>query len=174
MIRILGPLCLIVGLILSGIALKDSILLTAAFGTQSRLVDAQITPAGVSINGFGRGITDENQYRFNASSHPSIQQWNIRAGQWGRRYNTSLKLPDSTTMPENAMIFVKNTNAEWKNAMNQWEQPDTNLIIRPTSASDAPLNEISLGPFQDDVFIAAKDMNGIQKWYPALLMDGAI
>ena len=173
-IRILGPLCIILGLIFSALALKDSILLTAAFGTQSRLVDAQVPPPGVTIAGFSPGITDQNQYNFVASSHPNIQQWNIRAGQWGQRFDTSLLLPNATQVPENAMVFVKNTNAEWKDELNQWQGPNKNLIVQPTNQNETLLNTISLSPFQDKVFIAAKDLDGIQKWYPALLMDGAI
>jgi hypothetical protein len=179
LIRTLGPICLIIGLILSGLALKDSIFLTNSFGSQSRLIDAQITPPGVNISDYDNqgGIEDPLQYVFQASEIPAIQQWSIRAGQWGRRFAMTLNLPDALNMPENSLVFVKNTSTSWKNANNAWTtEPTSNqqrLNIRPLSSGNY-LNTITLDRYRDDVFIAAKDMDGIQKWYPALLMDGAI
>jgi hypothetical protein len=172
LIRVLGPVFLLGAVVFSGLAFSKALNNTNAFGLQSKLVDTLVSVG--NPNTFN-GVDDPALYSFSASSAPPMQQWALRSGQWGSARSMTLALPNPTEMPENSLVFVRNTSAKWKNASNEWQGPSTfPLLVQISTAEGVPLTPVSLNAFNDDVFISAKNQSGKQEWYPALLMDGAL
>lgn len=159
-IRLATPTLLFLGLITSFIAFYLGITTSSAYGMQSVLVDS-----------ISAQITDPEAYKFKANTAPTMQQWAIRAGEWGTAQTITLNLPDANKMKNDALVFVRNTSTE-----------SYNHIANPVSVNDytasiqvkGPEFTHTLAKRESSVYISAKDANGVQRWYPALLMSGAI
>jgi hypothetical protein len=162
LIRLAAPTLLFLGLVTSFLAFYLGITASAAYGMQSILVDSTSAP-----------ITDPEAYKFKASSEPSMQQFALRAGEWGTAQTITLTLPPASEMKNDALVFVRNTSTESYNFnSNPVSVNDYTASIQVKGPASAFTH--TLGKRESSVYISSKDANGVQRWYPALLMSGAI
>jgi hypothetical protein len=162
LIRLSGPLCLMVGLGLAFFAFYSSVTKAADFGLQSILVDSTTGP-----------VTGSAKYKFKASPAAQMQQFSIRGGEWGRSESIKLYLPDAKIMVPNSVVFVRNTGTEVLTASNNVDGfiPNVDIYVADTFYQSLSGNTSGV---PNNTYIAAKDPSGKMAWFVAFLMDGAI
>lgn len=159
-IAILGPMILIIGLICSFTALYLSTNATRGYGLQNILVDSTISSGDIPLG--------SEKYQVDASSTAKVQLFSLRAGEWGRNDIITLTLPNANLMKEDgSVIYVRNTSIETITSDNQ-----VSLTIPNIKVTAGSQGIITIPARQNYNFINSNDLNGVPKWYPALLMDG--
>jgi hypothetical protein len=160
LIRLAAPSLLIIGLVTAFIAFYIGLTTADAYGLQSIIVDSTSAP-----------ITDVSAYQFTAKTAPTMQQWSMRAGEWGSSSTITLNLPLAAEMQKDALVYVRNTSTE---TYNYTANPvSVNSGTRSIQVKGLGFTD-TLGKRESKVYIAAKDSTGVQRWYPAYLMSGAI
>lgn len=158
-VHLLGPFLLIIGLISSFVALYLSVNRSKSYGLQNILVDSIDNPIPAS----------SSKYNVSASQTSKKQIYSLRGGEYGRSQNIILTLPSATLTDEGTIIYVRNTGIETITASNTINTQTPDVTVIPGTQTS-----LTLQSRKNINLICSSELNGVKKWYPALLPDGAI